>query len=381
MTPDPLIAFPLGALALVIFFPLFGRRSGKTISKSLRSRAQRRRRLGQTAVVVMVLAAVVSAVWPLWPTPPFGRFMQALLICTVVLVPLLVANGIAARRWRGRSVATRGAVGGRDAYVPNAMADFVTRPDAPVEPARTRPARTASARTARGTPVSRPAPVPGGAVAGATPGGGGPGRAMAGSGNEGFEQAAPAGDRAVGQTGGVVGGEDSVSAQLARLTTLVDSYEFGGEGHPSREGGGAARPAGERAGALSTPYVSGSTDTSRANVDMEALRSTVRELHQMTRREVAGLVSSLRGDKVRLQKLIIAQQAAYDSERQAHDKTRTVARDAVSIMRIARDSQKLAEKAARRERRKRLHIEEKYDRIARALDNAVSMTERRTEQP
>ena len=92
--------------------------------------------------------------------------------------------------------------------------------------------------------------------------------------------------------------------------------------------------------------------------------------------ELKQLVSALQSDKTKLQKLVIAQQAVISSERDSHAKTRTLAKDAVKIMRNARESQKAAEKLARRERAKRLRIQDEYMKTRSALKNALSVSRR-----
>lgn len=103
------------------------------------------------------------------------------------------------------------------------------------------------------------------------------------------------------------------------------------------------------------------------------------QLTAPSRTELKQLISTLQSDKLKLQKLVIAQQAAVDSERQAHERTRTVAKDAIKIMRDARQGQRVAEKIARRERSQRQRAEQDYDKVRSALDNAMSTL--RTESP
>jgi len=101
------------------------------------------------------------------------------------------------------------------------------------------------------------------------------------------------------------------------------------------------------------------------------------ELSTMSTGEISNLITSLRIDKTRLQKLVIAQQSAIESERTAHDQSRIVARDAIKIMRDAREGQKLAEKIARRERAQRQRVELQYRKVEKALNNAMSIIEAR----
>lgn len=101
------------------------------------------------------------------------------------------------------------------------------------------------------------------------------------------------------------------------------------------------------------------------------------DLSELTHHEVTQLVSILKKDKRRLHRLVIAQKAAIDSERRAHDRSRTVARDAIKIMRDSRESQKQAEKMARRERTQRKRLELEYKKVSNALDNARSIIDAR----
>lgn len=116
------------------------------------------------------------------------------------------------------------------------------------------------------------------------------------------------------------------------------------------------------------------------STDLITSVSTTTDISKLDSQEINQLVTTLTKDKLRLQKLVIAQQAAIESERQSHDKSRTVARDAIRIMRDARDAQKMAEKLARRERTERKRIEQQYKSVASALDNALSIIETRKKQ-
>lgn len=81
---------------------------------------------------------------------------------------------------------------------------------------------------------------------------------------------------------------------------------------------------------------------------------------------------ALQQDKKKLQRLVIAQQAAFDSEQLAHERSRTMAKEAIKIMRDARESQRIAVKVARLERSKRKTIEKEYVKVNKALVNALS---------
>ncbi len=116
------------------------------------------------------------------------------------------------------------------------------------------------------------------------------------------------------------------------------------------------------------------------STDLITSVSSTTDISKLDAQEINQLVTTLTKDKLRLQKLVIAQQAAIESERQSHDQSRTVARDAIKIMRDARVAQKTAEKLARRERTERKRIEQQYKSVANALDNALSIIETRKQQ-
>jgi len=107
---------------------------------------------------------------------------------------------------------------------------------------------------------------------------------------------------------------------------------------------------------------------SLANLD-----ASKEELAAMTTGELNSLVTTLQKDKGRLQKLVIAQHAVIESERESHNRSRDVARDAIRIMRDAQSGQRMAEKVARRERTERQRVEREYERVANVLQNAMSI--------
>ncbi|MFK8083056.1 MAG: hypothetical protein AB8B97_22475 [Granulosicoccus sp.] len=94
---------------------------------------------------------------------------------------------------------------------------------------------------------------------------------------------------------------------------------------------------------------------------------------EMSQTEVVQLVATLRKDKARLHRLVIAQQAEIDTERETAERTRIVARDAFKSMRDLRKIQKNTEKQVRRERDERKRLEEEYVKVSQALENAKSI--------
>ena len=107
MTPDPLLLFPLAALALVVLYPALWRNGD--VPSSPGSRARRRQLLGRAAVITLPVAAALSEIRPLWPAPYLGRAFQALLLFAIVMLPLVIAHVVVTRRQRQRSP-VRGAV-------------------------------------------------------------------------------------------------------------------------------------------------------------------------------------------------------------------------------------------------------------------------------
>ena len=128
----------------------------------------------------------------------------------------------------------------------------------------------------------------------------------------------------------------------------------------------------------------GLTDHDRAtNAAISMARDSIRSGSQLTRSngdnlparsygELTELVAGLHKDKIRLQKLVIAQKAVLDAEKQSHQKTRVLAKDAMSVMRKAREGQRIAEKLARRERSQRKRLEADYIKMRKQLENALS---------
>lgn len=109
-----------------------------------------------------------------------------------------------------------------------------------------------------------------------------------------------------------------------------------------------------------------------ASVDTNSSKNT-----EMSSKNLSELVTTLRSDKMKLQKLVIAQHASLVSERKALDDSRVIARDAIEIMKGARAGQKYAEKMARLERSKRVRVVQEYKKMANALNNARSIIELR----
>lgn len=163
-----------------------------------------------------------------------------------------------------------------------------------------------------------------------------------------------------------------VQEQLERMSELVGSHDLGDSDAASTDNDTDHNRHGIRE----------SHDRHVANTHaMVTATASPYELAKLSTGEIAQLVTSLRKDKGRLQRLVIAQQASLDSERQAHDRSRIMTRDAIKIMRDSRNAQKHAEKLARRERTERQRIEQEYKKVKHVLQNAMSIIKtRKSEQ-
>lgn len=157
----------------------------------------------------------------------------------------------------------------------------------------------------------------------------------------------------------------SVGEQLETLDDLVDFHDIGNEQYLSEPG--------ESEGDLYNPLEKAIAIAREGILEEPAIQDYSREnLPARSSTELAEMVVRLRSDKMKLQKLVIAQKAVIDAEKQAHERTRVVVKDAISVMRHARHGQRIAEKIARRERAERQRLEKDFDKVKRQLDNALS---------
>ena len=106
---------------------------------------------------------------------------------------------------------------------------------------------------------------------------------------------------------------------------------------------------------------------------LSSVNKSSTELESMEPTELTGLVTSLQEDNGRLQKLVIAQHAVIESQREAQERSKGVTRDAVKVMQAAQNSQKMAEKIARRERSERKRVQDEYHKVTSAFENAMSI--------
>lgn len=159
-----------------------------------------------------------------------------------------------------------------------------------------------------------------------------------------------------------------LKGQLERVSNNVDSYDIGVDIRHNQ-------PANSRNSQIEIDNYLRAGDPAVYNDAFDKF-----DLHLPQKSEKALILKrkfiALQQDKKRLQRLVIAQQASLDSEQTAHERSKTMAKEAIKIMRDARESQRIAVKVARLERSKRKKIENEYVKMNKALVNALSTIQR-----
>ncbi len=159
---------------------------------------------------------------------------------------------------------------------------------------------------------------------------------------------------------------EDLQLQIEAVGNVVQTHDLSDDGSVRKDRGRKSATLATRARPDQSSVVETSLIIATSHADTA-------ELSALTHTEATQLVKTLQKDKTRLHRLVIAQQAAMDSERRAHDRSRLVARDAIKIMRDSREAQKTAEKLARREHSERKRLEREYRKVSTALDNAKSI--------
>ena len=159
-----------------------------------------------------------------------------------------------------------------------------------------------------------------------------------------------------------------VAEQLSQVSKFVQSHDIGGDIN------------------LEDESVIPVVDKPIRDVPQSVLNQSIdisdsTELSAMSTQQISSLVTSLKEEKGKLQKLVIAQHAVIESEREANVRNRGLARDAIKLMHGARKNQKMAEKMARRERTERQRLELEYKKVSVALNNAMSIISSRQGSP
>lgn len=103
-------------------------------------------------------------------------------------------------------------------------------------------------------------------------------------------------------------------------------------------------------------------------------------LASLSNQDARLVVQELKVEKRQLQKLIIAQKASLEAEREQHEKTRELAIEVIDRLKRSRLDQQRAVKIARRERAQRMKLESKLDTFNQRLLNAQSILSERAVQ-
>lgn len=359
MTLYPVFILPAIALALVVFYPILDR--SPQLSKSIVSSRRRKILLGRLTVVVLLLATLATIVWPI---ANLNSLIQGVFLSATVLVPALLVSIFLDYKYN-------------DTATTLSPSDEILNPQRTIDGGKLKAKQNFRKHNRRKAPsgtggrmgvidltkASRREVQKGNTFASAQT------ISNVQPNTEPLEKISPisANLRYKASNHTITDSPAEIHEQLDRVSNLVQSHDIGVPGlslnEDDDESWHGLRQNHDKQAALSTQVI---TD------DIQ-----LTDLAKMSTNEINQVVGRLQLDKNRLQKLVIAQQTALDTERQAHDQSRLVAKDAIQIMRGARNAQKFAEKLARRERSERIRVEQQYIKVARALNNAKSIIKSR----
>ncbi|MFT6309601.1 MAG: hypothetical protein ACJA0Z_004785 [Halioglobus sp.] len=352
---DFVFLLPLLAFALGILYPFFEK--VPDYAKSIKSRAYRKRLLGRLTVIVMPIATLAAFVLPL---TEFNNLYSALLYSAIVIVPVFLIHFYMTLHHGNRRLDEPDLsffVAEKTNEVDNRHTDFETtekvkrKQSSQLVHANTAMPEAENLRVINLTNASYSTGI-----------------------NSETSTSAPSlfiKERATTEIDAAHSADDvdspaEIQEQLDRVSDLVDSHDLGDSDYSLSE---------DDMEITRFPLitdVSSPIDSTLTIVDMSSA-----QISKMSSNEISELVTTLHRDKARLQKLVIAQHASINTERKAHDHSRVVARDAIKIMRDARNGQKFAEKIARRERSERIRVVQEYKKVSSALDNAMSIIKSR----
>ena len=412
MTMYPVLLLPFVALAMMIFLPLFG--GDKNISKKFRSRKRRKIWLGRLAVFMLLLSTVLTLAWPIHG---MSSLVQGLLITALVMIPAIVFHLLASLHYGSSSNGfsrwssddeneeqwfdSEGEKSQAAAATPSAA-----ETKQPAQPARAgstaiplssedtqrRRSSTAiplSSENASGrqstSAIHLSAEPPSGPSSSAIPLSSGTPKdrfstpiplAKENTGRAQSEAISLGQERDESSSAIVLGSDENrttpntpeVEEQLSQVSKFVQSHDIGGDINLDDE---------SMIPVVDKPI----RDVPQAVLNQSIDISDSTELSAMSTQQISSLVTSLKEEKGKLQKLVIAQHAVIESEREANVRNRGLARDAIKLMHGARKNQKMAEKMARRERTERQRLELEYKKVSVALNNAMSIISSRQGSP
>jgi hypothetical protein len=358
MKLDPVFLLVVLAFFLIVFLSIFGK--GKTISKRFRCGKRRKMLLGQLTVLVLLAVTLITLAWPV---RGMHSLIQGLLLSAVVLVPAFVFNMLVSLHYRSTESGSEGWFAPGDDFfaedgkkkptninkpkgidaeeVADGLRDFRTDSmsviylSAEVQPSDEFEINEGPSPSDNYVAANKNKPLTNAeALRGIT---------------------RPAGDPDKSS-------EPTVEEQVESVSRFVQSYDLVGQNTvPLRADNVPDLP--EKKNSLPPPRFNGLASASDKTVDLKS----------MDRGEMSGLVTSLRKDNGRLQKLVMAQHAVIESQRVSQNQSRKVARDAIRIMRNAQGNQKMAEKVARREKTERQRIQNDYQKVTTVFENAMSI--------
>lgn len=348
MTMYPVLLLPFVALAMMIFLPLFG--GDKNISKKFRSRKRRKIWLGRLAVFMLLLSTVITLAWPIHG---MSTLVQGLLITALVMIPAIVFHLLASLHY-GTSSNGFSRWSSSDESEEQWFESDDSKPNADTGSVAAKTSASSRGASSTAIPLSAEAPKDRSSTA-----------IHLG------QQTEP-----TNRSQSIILGSDEDSAiqtspevqeQLSQVSKLVQSHDIGGEQDDIDP---------------NIPVV----DKPISTIPQEVLNESVdvsdkTALSAMSTQQISALVTTLKEEKGKLQKLVIAQHAVIESEREANVRNRGLARDAIKIMHGAREKQKMAEKMARRERTERQRLEMEYKKVSAALNNAMSIISSRQDSP
>jgi hypothetical protein len=367
---DPVFLLVVLAVFLMVFLPFFDKDS--TIPKHFRSSKRRRVLLSQLTILVLLISTVATLAWPI---RGMHSLIQGVIFSSVVLVPAFIFHLLASLHYRSTysEAAITSESGTQGWFAPgedffagdsqdgNMIPRNVVNPkgfdaNAPIdfgidsmpvihlpkdyqwsdeletnEVSKTPESQDAAAAAA----ASARKPLTNAAVLSGIPG------------------SYPDSDK---------NSETAVVEQLERVSQLVQSHDLGDQNTISLHGDNELGVHEKKNSSL-PPRFNGLTSVADNTTDLKSLG----------RSEMSGLVTSLRKDNGRLQKLVIAQHAVIESQRETHNRSTDAARDAVKIRRDAQSRQKMAEKIARREKTERQRINDEYQKVTSVFENAMSI--------
>lgn len=378
MTFSALYVLPALAFLLVIQgFWMSARSTHMRRSRNQPRRARHRILFFRALVLALLVATALTMTWPL---SPLSEIVQGVMITTALMIPIGVY--IVINKLWPQPVDLRDAKATR-----NSQVDAPDLRPAPAHAAEQSMFAEASAALQREERQQRshstqtleellnaPLDAPLDASPDFSLGGDSPGKQPA-------ENIQPAGQTPEKNSAASLHGQTSeqdsavdqtlnIGEQLQTLDDLVGFHDIGDDQHHAAQAAGSHDP---DAAPNDNPLEKAIAVARDAILEEPGIPDySTENLPARSRVELSEMVVRLRNDKMNLQKLVIAQKAVIDSEKQAHQRTRVVVKDAISVMRHARHGQRIAEKIARRERAERLRLEKDYVKVRRALDNALS---------